>query len=100
VTTHCCCNSYHYPETKIWDHKSSPSSLDLAPSDYHVIGTLKKALRGRRFHSDNEVKETVNFFLLKCRSLSKDVKSALRRTVTKWKNNILFGSVYMMCIPI
>jgi hypothetical protein len=86
-----------------------PYSPDLAPSDYHVFGMLKKALRGRRFHSNDEVKKTVHFwlrqeaktfFLLGYRSLSNDVKSALQRTVTMWKNNTLFGSVYMMCISI
>jgi hypothetical protein len=35
-------------------------------------------------------------FLLEYRSLLKDVKSALQRTMTTWKNNILFGSVYMI----
>ena len=38
-------------------------SLDLAPSDYHLFGPLKEALRGRRFTSDEEVKETVHEWL-------------------------------------
>jgi histone-lysine N-methyltransferase SETMAR len=33
-----------------------PYSPDLAPSDYHLFVSLKKALRGRRFGSDEEVK--------------------------------------------
>jgi len=32
-----------------------PYSPDLAPSDYHIFGPLKEALRGRRFASDEEV---------------------------------------------
>jgi hypothetical protein len=32
-------------------------SLDLTPFDYHLSGPLKKVLRGRRFTSDQEVKE-------------------------------------------
>jgi histone-lysine N-methyltransferase SETMAR len=40
-----------------------PYSPDLAPSDYHVCGMRKETLRGRRFHSDDEAKETVNFLL-------------------------------------
>jgi len=30
-------------------------SPDLAPSDYHLYGPLKNALRGRRFSTDKEV---------------------------------------------
>jgi len=36
-----------------------PYSPDLAPSDYHLFGPLKKALRGRRFTSDQEMKIAV-----------------------------------------
>ena len=32
-----------------------PSSLDLAPSDYHLFPELKKQLKGRHFSSDAEV---------------------------------------------
>ena len=38
----------------------SPYSQDLAPSDYHIFGPLKEALRGRKFTSDEEVKEAVH----------------------------------------
>jgi histone-lysine N-methyltransferase SETMAR len=38
-------------------------SPDLAPSDYHLFGPLKEALRGRRFTSDKEVKEAVHEWL-------------------------------------
>ena len=34
-----------------------PYSPDLASSDYHLFGPLKETLRGRRFTSDQEVKE-------------------------------------------
>ena len=40
-----------------------PYSPDLAPSDYHLLGLLKEALRGRRFTSDQEVKEAVHAWL-------------------------------------
>jgi histone-lysine N-methyltransferase SETMAR len=33
-------------------------SPDLAPSDYHLFGTVKHALRGRHFADDNQLKET------------------------------------------
>jgi len=38
-------------------------SPDLAPSDYHLFGLLKDALRGRRFTSDEGVKEAVHEWL-------------------------------------
>jgi histone-lysine N-methyltransferase SETMAR len=37
-----------------------PYSPDLAPSDYHIFGPLKEALRGRGFASDEELKEAVH----------------------------------------
>jgi hypothetical protein len=37
-----------------------PNSPDLAPSDYHIFGPLKEALRGRGFASDEKVKEAVH----------------------------------------
>jgi len=40
-----------------------PYSPDLAPSDYHIFGPLKEALRSRRFTSDEEVKEAVHTWL-------------------------------------
>ncbi|GFT69713.1 hypothetical protein NPIL_316891 [Nephila pilipes] len=39
-----------------------PSPLytpDLAPSDIHIFGLLKKDLRGRRFESDMDVRDAV-----------------------------------------
>jgi len=41
----------------------APYSPDLAPSDDHIFGPLKEALRGRRFASDEEVKEAVHTWL-------------------------------------
>ena len=40
-----------------------PYSPDLAPSDYHIFSPLKEALRGRRFTSNEEVKEAVHTWL-------------------------------------
>jgi hypothetical protein len=34
--------------------KNPPYSPDLAPSDFHMFGSMKEALRGR-FSSDEEV---------------------------------------------
>jgi hypothetical protein len=35
----------------------------LAPSDYHLLGSLKKTLRRRLFRSDEEVKQAVHTWL-------------------------------------
>lgn len=40
-----------------------PYSPDLAPSDYHLFPKLKEHLAGRRFSSDDEVKDEVQRFL-------------------------------------
>lgn len=40
-----------------------PYSPDLAPSDYHLFGPIKNALRGRRFSSDEDVQEAVQKWL-------------------------------------
>jgi histone-lysine N-methyltransferase SETMAR len=36
-----------------------PYSPDLAPSDFHLFGPLKDALRGRRFADDEELKHSM-----------------------------------------
>jgi len=41
-----------------------PYSPDLEPSDYHLFPKLKEHLGGMRFHTDDEVKEEVNRFLI------------------------------------
>lgn len=38
-------------------------SPDLAPSDYHLFGPLKNALRGRRFSTEKEVRGAVHKWL-------------------------------------
>ena len=40
-----------------------PYSPDLSPCDYAIFGLLKKALRGKRFTSEDDVKQYVrNWF--------------------------------------
>lgn len=41
-----------------------PYSPDLAPSDYYLFPNLKKELRGKKFSSDEEVKEAVSAYFL------------------------------------
>ena len=40
-----------------------PYSPDLSPCDFHIFGDLKKDIRGRRFHSDEEVQEWVRLWI-------------------------------------
>ena len=72
-------------------------SPDLAPSDYHLFGPLKEALRGRRFTSDQEVKETVHKWLAAqpktlfsegIRKLCNNGPSTLKTKGTMLKNDV------------
>jgi hypothetical protein len=59
----------------------TPKGPDLAPSDFYMFGTMKEAVRGRRFSSNKEVIGTVHnwlktqpkpfFFLTKFKKLVK-----------------------------
>ena len=40
-----------------------PNSPDLYPCDFQIFGDLKKDIRGRRFHSDEEMKESVMLWI-------------------------------------
>ena len=40
-----------------------PHSPDLAPSDYHLFGPLKRHLAGQRFHADEDLIEEVRMWL-------------------------------------
>ena len=82
-----------------------PYSPDLAPSDCHLFGPLKEALRGRRFTSDQEVKEAElawldaqpkNFFSEGIRSLCNDGPSALKSKGTMLKNDINISFLYVL----
>jgi histone-lysine N-methyltransferase SETMAR len=46
---------------EVIDHP--PYSPDLAPSDFHLFGKLKKNLRGQRFETNDEAKAEVNRWL-------------------------------------
>lgn len=43
--------------------KHPPYSPDLAPSDYHLFGPLKRGLTGQHFNNDDEVKAAVRQWL-------------------------------------
>jgi len=40
-----------------------PYSPDLAPGDFHVFGTLKEAMGGKSFRSDEEVQQAAHEWL-------------------------------------
>jgi hypothetical protein len=97
MTTNCCCNSYHHPETEIWDDKSSP--LQSRPHSiprscvWHAWGSIARMKISQKWWgegSDAFLASTTSkkhfFFLLGYRSLLKDVKGALQRVVTAYKN--------------
>jgi len=47
-----------------WEAIEHPAySPDLAPSDFHLFGQLKEALRGRRLSCDDDVKAAVHQWL-------------------------------------
>ena len=41
-----------------------PYSPDMSPCDFHLFSPLKKFLKGKRFNSDDELKDTVEGWLL------------------------------------
>ena len=41
-----------------------PYSPDMSPCDFHLFSPLKKFLKGKRFNSDDELKDTVEDWLL------------------------------------
>lgn len=46
-----------------------PYSPDLAPSDYYLFPNLKKELRGKKFSSDEEVKDAVSAYFFRQRQI-------------------------------
>jgi len=61
-------------------------SLDLAPSDFHLFGPLKAALRGRRFSCDDDVKTAVHQWL---RAQPKTFFSeGIKKLVGRWEKCI------------
>ena len=59
-----------------------PYSQDLSPCDFHIFGDLKEGIRGRRFHSDKEVKEWIKLWIHQ--RPTSFYKTGIRRLVTQW----------------
>ena len=65
-----------------------PYSPDLSPCDYAISGPLKKALRGRRFTSDDNVKQYVrNWFTTQPREF---YETAVHCLVSQWDKCLKF----------
>ena len=60
-----------------------PYSPDLAPSDYHLFGPMKKMLGGQKFDSDAEVQSTVHKWLRQ-QSASFFFASGIQKLVDRW----------------
>ena len=61
-------------QSKKWHYANSPYSSSLAPCDYHILGELKKSLRGMRFENDD--------------SLVNDPNQCLRYAGSRWCNAV------------
>ena len=60
-----------------------PYSPDLSPCDYAIFGQLEKALKGKRFISDDDVKQYVrNWFTTQPRYFTRQTFTALCRSGT------------------
>jgi hypothetical protein len=91
---------------EVLDHP--PYSPDLAPSDCHLFGPLKKHLGGRRFATDGEVQQAVmswlqaldtDFCYAGIDKASTGGTNASASMGIMWKNNLYQGrTVDYMCI--
>jgi histone-lysine N-methyltransferase SETMAR len=69
-----------------WEVLEHPAhSSDLAPSDFHLFGPLKNALRGRRFADDDERKEAVHDWL---RNQIQVFSYSIRKLTERWAKSI------------
>jgi len=68
-----------------WEAMKHPVySPDLAPSDFHLFGLLKNALRGRLFSCDDDVQTAVHQWL---RTQPKTFfADGIKKLVGRWKN--------------
>ncbi|CAK9827626.1 Mariner Mos1 transposase [Anthophora retusa] len=70
-----------------------PYSPDLAPSDFHMFGPLKVALRGKKFGSNEEVKIQVQMWL---RQQPKEFYTrGIRKLEERWDECVSVGGDYV-----
>ena len=70
-----------------------PYSPDLAPSDFHLFGFLKKKLRGVRFESEMDVETEVRKILNSCDS--EFFRTAFDELVKRWQKCIDVNGFYI-----
>jgi hypothetical protein len=68
-------------------------SLDLTLSDYHVFGPLKEALGGKKFSTDDEIKEVVHRWL--CSQSEEFFSRGIQALVKCWHICIERGGDYV-----
>jgi histone-lysine N-methyltransferase SETMAR len=71
-----------------WEAMEHPAySLDLAPSDFHLFGPLKAALRGRQFScDDDDVRAAVHQWL--CANQKHFFSDGIKKLVGRWEKCI------------
>ena len=69
-----------------------PYSPDLSPCDFHIFVGLKKDIRGRRFHSDEEVQEWVRLWIHQ--RPTSFYKTGIDRLVSQWDKCIKSSANY------
>jgi histone-lysine N-methyltransferase SETMAR len=77
-----------------WEVFEYPAySPDLAPSDFHFLPKLKEFLGGRRFKSDEEVKDAVKVWL---NGLAAEVyDEGIQKLVTRYDKCLNVGGDYV-----
>ena len=80
-------------------------SPDLASWDYHLFGPLREVLRGRRFTSDQELKEAMHawlaaqlktFFAEGIKKLVQRWRSALKSKETMLKSDVIISFLFLL----
>ena len=61
-----------------------PYSPDLAPSDYHLFGPMKKMLGGQKFASDTEVQSVVRHRQWLGQQPASFFASGIQKLVDRW----------------
>lgn len=68
-------------------------SPDLAPSDYHLFGNLKKPLRGKHFANIDEMKVAVNQWLSE--TPKEFFANGIRKLTKRWEKCVAIGGDYI-----
>jgi len=71
----------------------SPSIPDLVPSDFHLFGILKDALRGTRFEDDESVIRAVRTWLRERES--RWYREGMHALVLRWRKAVDIDGDYM-----